>query len=184
MLNFHECAVKINHKWVWPKPDLVKREKTRYPPSFVWLWQLSLHSSKIAKWLTVIHCVFCTYCNQLFSHAPCWWGGGSKQNRNFAPIFSLISCEWKVCMFHMREIRKLSFCSTVACYCSAWQMMMGIGEARSDCFPLSPSSASYSPFFPYPSLPSHWALLQKALIGSGFDRVPIWLQQQVGRQPD
>ena len=27
MLNFHENAVKIKHKWVWPKPDLVKREK-------------------------------------------------------------------------------------------------------------------------------------------------------------
>ena len=83
-------------------------------------------------------------------------------------------------MFHMREIKKLCFCSTVACYCSAWQMMMGTGWARSDCFPIPPSSASHSPFFPSPSLLPHWALVQKAVIGSGLDRVPIWLQQQLG----
>ena len=40
----------------------------------------------------------------------------------------LISCEWKVCMFHMREIRKLCSCSTVACYCFAWQMIIDYGD--------------------------------------------------------
>ena len=112
-----------------------------------------------------------------------WWGGGSKQNRNYAPIFSLISCEWKVCMFHMREIRKLSFCSTVACYCSAWQMMMGIGEARSDCFPISPSSALHSPFFTLLhflliELSSKRRLLVLDLTGSRSDSSSKWAGNQ------